>query len=174
MRKGFIDQYHRLDIRSIPRELNKKGYVFLPKGYKIELITYQDHITVAEEEIYIDTQNTGYGSKRFFVCPYCGESRQYLYYHNNTFKCRFCANLRYRCTNEYKDGFEPIDRKIKGICDKLKVENYLDYLNLENRWPPKPYKMRWKTYSDLIFKLRFYQTKRGEKWLECVARNWNR
>ena len=44
------------------------------------------------QDIFISKQKTGFGERKFFVCPECGERRTKIYCYENkeVFKCRSC------------------------------------------------------------------------------------
>lgn len=166
MGKYFVDQFPRLDIKKVPRvEKPEKGHI---SGGLIPVMEYEldrYNMNIEGDVIGIDEQPTGYGVKRFFLCPCCGMRRDYIYYYDRRWKCRECADLRYRSTNEYKDGMQPFERKIKGICDKLQVEDFIKYLPVEHGVPDKPRGMRWSTYAHLIRQLREYQQGRWNAFM---------
>lgn len=84
----------RIDIRQIPKEYKEsvtlKSYGVLP----------------------ITKQKTGYGYKRFFLCPSCSQRVQYLYLRDGEVaKCRYCLPQRiYKArTDVYPGGGRTLD-----------------------------------------------------------------
>ena len=113
-----------LDIRSF-KEINKfykttiinpvlrkhRTYIFKRLDNKISLYRYKigsNKVEFTGEYIDLYNQKTGFGYKRFFICPCCGEAREKLYYSNEAdeLRCRSCINenvYKYR-TNLYDEG----------------------------------------------------------------------
>jgi len=77
------------------------------------------------QEIYITKQKTGYGYKRFFICPECGESRVKLYiYNSNAVYCRSCSPISpYRgITNTTKGGTDEMTYRMYRVAAEYGVE----------------------------------------------------
>ena len=137
-----------LDIKDIPKK-------------------YIDKFTTHGETIYIDTQKTGFGKKQFMLCPYCGERRAELYYHNNKFCCRSCIGVNiysYR-TNIYDEGGERlILYYILKIAKKLNLK-YKDLkfpIRAEDFLFLKPKYMRWEKFAITLKQLTILETMRSK------------
>lgn len=81
-------------------------------------------------------QKTGYGQKRFLVCPYCSKRVQRLYQtENSDWKCRKCSGVNpyYGIQNNTKGGCDEIGYRMKRIAEKNDITfthpfNYLDFV----------------------------------------------
>lgn len=63
-----------------------------------------------ENTVCFGYQKTGYGKKRFFLCPYCKRRVTRLYFVDHSYKCRECAGI-----NQYKG----IKNMTKGGSDEI-------------------------------------------------------
>ena len=80
-------------------------------------------------------QKTGYGQKRFFVCPYCSKRVQRLYQaEGSDWMCRKCSGVNpyYGIQNKTKGGFVEIGYRMQRIAEKNGISftfpfNYLDF-----------------------------------------------
>ena len=78
-------------------------------------------------------QNTGFGKKRFFVCPYCVKNVQYLYVIKTDLKCRECAGIKYTgIQNNTKGGYDEIAYRMKKYAAAHDIQftfpfNYLAF-----------------------------------------------
>ena len=67
-----------------------------------------------KHDLMLSYQNTGFGRKRFFVCPYCSKNVQYLYITGNSLKCRVCSGVKYTgIQNNTKGGYDEIAYRMK-------------------------------------------------------------
>ncbi|MDU2489582.1 MAG: hypothetical protein E7D27_03175 [Clostridium celatum] len=171
---AYVDQYFKLDIASVVN-LESGKYKFKSNNLKgIMLIKSKNYIELDYLYIAIEKQKTNYGVKHFFRCPYCFNSRKYLYHIKNTWKCRKCGNLKYRSTTTYRKGMEYCDLKIDKILDKLKLEHKIEYYTGDLIPNIKPYKMRWTTYEKLIKELKYWQCERASRWVKYVSMRLNK
>ena len=171
---AYVNQYFKLDISNVINLKNGR-YRFTSSNLKgAMLIREEEHIYLDSLYIGIEPQQTNYGVKYFFRCPYCFNSRQYLYHIKNTWKCRECGNLKYRSTTTYRNGMDYCDLKIDKILDKLKVEHKIEYYTGDLLPYEKPYKMRWTTYFNLIKELKYWQCERADRWLKYAALKLNK
>lgn len=169
---AYTFEFLKLDIDDI---VNLPGYKYEFKSTGLKgkhLIIRDNSIIIGTDEIRIERQKTNFGEKNFFLCPCCLSARKHIYYVNGYWKCRECGNLKYRSTVTYRDGMDYCDLKIDKILDKLKVEHKIEYYTGDLIPYVKPYKMRWKTYSNLIIQLRYWQCERTERWLRFVSLRW--
>ena len=80
-------------------------------------------------------QKTGYGQKRFFVCPCCSKRVQRLYQSEGSdWKCRKCSGVNpyYGIQNNTKGGYNEIAYRMRKYADKVGIQfsfpfNYLDF-----------------------------------------------
>lgn len=156
----YIDQVQKIDIN----DLSSKS-----KGNEAVAVVVKGRSKDKKTIVYLDGQKNRFGEKKFFICPYCGELRQHLYYVQGDWKCRECGNLKYRSTSTYRKGMDYCDLKIDKILDKLKVEHKIGYYTGDLMPYIKPKKMRWTTYSTLIRELKYWQCERADRWLKYVS-----
>lgn len=82
------------------------------------------------------------GERVWFVCPGCGRRRAVLY-GDGLFRCRACHGLAYPSTRERAD--DRLFRRRDALADK--VGSYRGRSAIA--FPPKPPRMRWRTYRRL-------------------------
>lgn len=102
----------RVDIGNIPSEYDN-GVTFNALG-----------------SVRIDKQKTGFGYKRFFICPHCYHRVQHIYL-GDAIRCRHCKNRRtYKSiTDAYRGGEVYIRYKMERIAAKygLIIKYPFDY-----------------------------------------------
>ena len=87
-----------------------------------------------KHDLMLAYQNTGFGKKRFFVCPYCSKNVQYLYITGNGLKCRTCGDVKYTgIQNNTKGGYDEIAYRMKKYAAAHDIQfsfpfNYLDFV----------------------------------------------
>ena len=113
------------------------------------------------QTIKIEYQRTGFGYKKFFVCPVCGARRQFLYLHDDSlcFVCRKCLG-----SNVYKERTSIYDENIENII-KYKIVQQLKLLSnpiakvcmidLPEGVPQRPRYMREDKYSLIYMRIAF-------------------
>lgn len=130
----------------------------LPKGYEKD-------IEIMGAETTIVKQRTGYGYKRLFKCPSCGERVQYLYV-SDTVKCRHCVGC-----NVYKDRTDIYPGSDKYICrlmckiakkHNIKLTVPFDYTKYLLDKPPK---VRLENWSKVLYKLQTLESMRTDLWV---------
>lgn len=137
---------------------NKKMGFILQKN---EFIVYADQ--QESQRIKISKQKTGFGYKKFFVCPNCSKRRKHLYLIDGAclFVCRSCLNK-----NIYSNRCNMYDENIGNIAmykafkilkelqvdtsDMLSFRSMVDYIPGPSK---KPKCMRWKRYELLVKQL---------------------
>lgn len=89
-----------------------------------------------EHTVLFGYQKTGYGSKRFFLCPCCSKYVQKLYYVGHGYKCRECGGINpYKgIKNMTKGGADEIAYRMKRYAAQNDIVfdfpfDYLDFLN---------------------------------------------
>ena len=119
MRVGDI--VARIDVR------NLKGKI------KDDAASVTFGISGKKQRIILTYQNTGFGKKRFFVCPYCVKNVQYLYVIETDLKCRECAGIKYTgIQNNTKGGYDEIAYRMKKYAAAHDIRfsfpfNYVEY-----------------------------------------------
>ena len=96
------------------------------------------HVTLGIDnkkyDLMLAYQNTGFGKKRFFICPYCSKNVQYLYITGNGLKCRVCGGVKYTgIQNNTKGGYDEIAYRMKKYAAAHDIQfsflfNYLDFV----------------------------------------------
>nr|DAV81924.1 MAG TPA: Trm112p-like protein [Caudoviricetes sp.] len=87
-----------------------------------------------KHDLMLAYQNTGFGKKRFFLCPYCSKNVQYLYITGNGLKCRTCGDVKYTgIQNNTKGGYDEIAYRMKKYAAAHDIQfsfpfNYLDFV----------------------------------------------
>ena len=111
----------RIDVRDLKGKIKDDS-----KGVTLRIGDKMLHIMLTY-------QNTGFGKKRFFVCPYCSKNVQHLYIDGTDLKCRTCGGVKYtgiqNCT---KGGYDEIAYKMKRYAAAHDIQfsfpfNYLDF-----------------------------------------------
>ena len=79
------------------------------------------------QDIFISKQKTGFGERKFFVCPECGERRTKIYCYENKekFKCRSCLDKNIyseRCNLYDGGGTALIEYKFFNLISKLDLK----------------------------------------------------
>jgi hypothetical protein len=83
------------------------------------------------------------GERLWFACPECGR-RCAVLYGGRRFLCRCCVGLPY--TSQSEAAPDRLRRRARVIRERLGGS---EYANLSLDFPPKPPRMRWKTYGHL-------------------------
>ena len=124
-------------------------------------------------------QKTGYGQKRFFVCPYCSKRVQRLYQSEGSdWKCRKCSGVNpyYGIQNNTKGGYDEIAYRMKRYAAAHDIQfsfpfNYLDFI-LDDRI----HREKFRTYITVLqalenmrFQAIIFQTKYDTKTIRSVT-----
>lgn len=167
MYKGIIVHNHKHVnlIQTYNTKLNK--FII----YRQDSKTMSNDFSLSElQRIDIVKQKTGFGYKKFFKCPYCGQKRQHLYYVESEFKfvCRSCISInvfKYR-TNLYDGNVaNVITYKVAKIMRDLKADNSYSMYDLVAKIPQKPKYMRWERYEISVKRLYFLHW----MWEQCMT-----
>lgn len=111
----------RIDVRDLKGKIKDDS-----KGVTLRIGDKMQHIMLAH-------QNTGFGKKRFFVCPYCSNNVQHLYIDGTDLKCRTCGGVKYKgIQNCTKGGYDEIAYRMKRYAAAHDIQfsfpfNYLDF-----------------------------------------------
>lgn len=117
--------------------------------------------TGMQDTICFAYQKTGYGLKRFFLCPYCSKRVQHLFQVDGTYKCQKCSGLNmYKgIKNSTKGGYDEIAYRMKKYATKNNIHfefpfDY-SYFALDKRTRRKSFVGRLKVLQALE-NMRFY------------------
>lgn len=99
------------------------------KGIKVSYCGKQFSVSFAE-------QKTGFGTRKFFVCPVCGKRRTKLFLCNSGLLCMGCAGVNpYKeIQNTTKGGYREIEYRMERYAEKngFRIEKwpfeYTDYI----------------------------------------------
>lgn len=118
--------------------------------------------TSTGQAIEIDRQKTGFGYKKFFICPTCGERRADLYIWRNTFRCRSCypGNVYAGIQNVPHGGYRYIEYMMKQVAKSERQPLRIPYHFQEWILSPKPKYMRWQKWYDGQKKLQVLENMR--------------
>lgn len=156
---AYINNYQRISVQSVPKELKVKDVIRLivsdVEGEKIQRVLYR-------------YKKTNYGERKFFICPICDESKQYLYYVGGIWKCSSCSNLKYKSTYTYRNGMDYCDLKIDKILDQLNLYHDIKYYTGDLLPYIKPKYMRWEKYNRLRKEMIHWQEERDNRWFRFV------
>ena len=104
------------------------GYIDI-KQFKDKVKQQAESVTICDADGVKNTicfayQKTGYGWKRFFLCPYCSKRVQRLYRVGCIYKCQKCSGLKvYRgIRNSTKGGYEEIAYRMKKYAARYDIQ----------------------------------------------------
>ncbi len=87
-----------------------------------------------EQILLLTYQKTGFGQKRFFLCPCCSARVQRLYWNSRRWACAKCNKVnRYKgIQNKTKGGYAEIQYRMQTLAEKNDIQfsfpfNYLDF-----------------------------------------------
>ena len=116
---------------------------------KIDMVCHPDHVALTDVTEQTRPQTTLIsltrtpchygGSRAWFECPDCSRPCARLYFHRSSFRCRKCHGLRYR---------SQLDARVERprlIAQRIR-RSLGGSANLALVFPPKPPRMRWRTY----------------------------
>ena len=103
---------------------------------------------------YINTRTMFGGHRKWFACPGCRRPCRVLY-GTNSLQCRLCRRLRYASQSEAPPW--RAQRRTRNIRRRLGARGG----GLDAPFPPKPRRMRWKTYR----RLRAEDAALQQRWL---------
>ena len=83
-------------------------------------------------KVYFAEQETGYGVRKFFLCPHCGERKVKLYFVGDSFRCAKCGKIKpYKgLQNGTKGGYRELQYRMMkyGAKHGITVQFPFDYL----------------------------------------------
>lgn len=137
----------RIDIRDVPKEIK-------------HVVTFQN---TKYPKVHLSYQKAGFGSKRFFICPHCGERREYLYIVQNTLACRNCLTISpyWGIQNTTKGGHTYIEYKMNKLARKygIKIKYPFSYYQL---LLDKPKNMHYATWERVARQLQILENMRNQ------------
>ena len=85
------------------------------------------------------------GRRRWFRCPACSKGCRVIYGQGVWFRCRRCSGLR------YESQHEPYFQRARDRADRIRRKLAAAWGGIYDgdELPPKPPRMRWKTYRRL-------------------------
>lgn len=134
-----VKKFYIMDIRNVPPE-------------------YRERFNIYDTDIYISEQKTGFGVKRFMVCPYCGKRRERLYIVNESLiYCRTCLpnglSIYKGLTHSTDGGTREIEYRMKRAAHKYKIPI--------RKWPF--------SYIDVLFdRPKYYRIKKWDEGLRVL------
>lgn len=115
-----------------------------------------------EYEVRFVGQRTGYGEKKFFICPRCGSRRTKLYLYGNWLLCRSCYPGEFYRTikNVTPGGDLYIAHLMRSLARKEQIElQRVPFCYLEYRKPKYRHFKKWHT---AIVKLQALENMRNQ------------
>lgn len=134
----------------------------------IEVITEDTHLTLSysansdpvETKIYYDETTTGFGKRKWFLCPTCGDRCAVLYLKSKHFACRKCQDLNYR-SSQLSGEMDYYHEQLIKLCKVLKAA-----YEPTRMYPPwKPKGMHWATYEKLAKRYRRLAIERDQAFI---------
>ncbi len=114
----------RIDVRQIKE--------YIKPDAKTVVISSGDK----KQKVSLAYQKTGYGNKRYFMCPNCSERVESLYWVNGYWSCRKCSGVNpYNgIQNKTKGGYAEIAYRMQKYADAHDIQfdfpfNYLEFIN---------------------------------------------
>lgn len=169
-----IENYYRIDSFSFYNRLKCDKYLYykntveyrIPDGNLVYDVKSKTADIVYSDGGYFPVELSrvpnidGKSYRMYFHCPYCGKRVRYLYRRQESYMCRECAKLNYKCQQE--SGMDEMRLKMHRI-----VEKKLGYTWWRREHPnteiydllliPKPRYMRWEKYEKLMREMRQLQ-----------------
>lgn len=151
--------------------INKEFNLFYDYKSNNEMIIYKDNVIL--HRISIARQKTGYGYKRYFICPVCGGRRTRLYTSDKGFVCRNCLDIDIYAArkNMYDENIENVIKykiiklfkKLSNPIPKFCMIDMVQYI------PYKPKHMKEEYYSLIVMRLYFldwiyWKVQEGERY----------
>lgn len=118
-------------------------------------------------KVYYSITKTGYGSRKWFACPHCGERCAILYLNSGFFACRKCHDLTY-VSVQTSDDLEYYHWQLEKLCKRLKAE----YDPTRDYAPDKPLRMHWSTYAKLKERYAYLAEERAAAFVRIVGARW--
>lgn len=152
-------------------ETQSSKFIIYRQDFKLRS---NDYILTRLQVIDIDYQKTGFGYKKFFRCPYCGERRQNIYFVASELKfaCRSCININvfsYRCNLYDGNVANVISYKVAKIMRELKGNtSQASMYNLIENIPDRPKYMRCDKYELAVKRLYFLHW----MWEQCMTKEY--
>lgn len=133
------------------------------------ILSYQANDEPVEINVFYDETPTGFGTRKWFMCPSCGDRVAVLYLKGKYFACRKCQNLNYR-SSQLSGETAYYHRQLEKICEVLGAE----YEPMSGHVPSKPKNLHWKTYEKYTRRYTQLVEKRDCLFLAGATRILNR
>lgn len=150
---------------------NGQGEVVSSIGVVVQkdglLLAYKVNDVRKRVKVYYSITKTGYGSRKWFVCPRCGERCAILYLNEAYFACRKCHDLTYYSV-QTSDDLEYCHWQLEKLCKRLKAE----YDPTRDYAPDKPLRMHWSTYAKLRGRYAYLVEERAAAFVRIVSARW--
>ncbi len=124
----------RIDVRQIKE--------YIKPDAKTVVISSGDK----KQKVSLAYQKTGYGHKRYFMCPNCSERVEFLYLVNGYWSCRKCSGVNpYKgIQNKTKGGYAEIAYRMQKYAfnHDIKFEFPFNYLKVacDNNWKDEKFR----------------------------------
>lgn len=137
---------------------------------------YQDTVTVAGTTIQITMQRTGFGYRRYFICPSCNRKCGKVHLFNKRIHCQQCVPVdlyRYRRGLYDEGGTDLIVYNMIKLAESIGMkhlpyrerklakeagENVLDFpFNLIDYLDKKPQGMRFRKYVEILEDIQYLE-----------------
>ncbi|NRT92265.1 hypothetical protein [Clostridium beijerinckii] len=150
--------------------INKESNLFYDYMNNDKMIIYKGNELL--NKIGISKQKTGFGYKRFFICPVCKERHTRLYDTNKGFVCRNCLDVSIYSArkNMYDENIKNVIKyKTMKLFKKLSdpIPKFCMY-DLIEHIPDKPKYMRWDKYELAVKRLYFLHW----MWEQCMTKEY--
>lgn len=130
-----------------------------------------------KQKVLLVYQKTGYGQKRFFLCPSCEKRVEHLYVTSKgILKCRKCSGIRYKGIQDTTKGsYDEIAYRMKRYANKHNIDfdfpfSYLAFANDKrcNKQKFRQYLTVLQALENMRFQALFYKTRYTSKLLHQV------
>lgn len=130
-----------------------------------------------KQKVLLVYQKTGYGQKRFFLCPSCEKRVEHLYVTSKgILKCRKCSGIRYKGIQDTTKGsYDEIAYRMKRYANKHNIDfdfpfSYLAFANDKrcNKQKFRQYLTVLQALENMRFQALFYKTRYTSKLLNQV------
>ena len=129
------------------------------------ILDYQANGEPVEIKVPYDETITGFGTRKWFMCPLCGGRCAVLYLKGKHFACRKCQDLNYRSSQLSGEGTY-YHEQLEKLCRTLKAE----YEPLTHYPPSKPKWMKQRKYMKLAQRYSELASKRDALFLAGAKR----
>lgn len=154
MHRRFVESTPNIDIRRAVRELGRDVFA----GSAVRLRTGAGACTVSLARC---PQPMCGGHRVYFVCGRCERRACILHLYRGAWACRRCHGLAY-----WSEAIAPRQRRARRLVKLRQRMGQADAGAAIGPLPPKPKRMRWRTYEHLAGQLAKIE---GDLWRSPVA-----